>query len=160
MKYNEFTAKKLGEVLAFCQVGLDTIDKGETALTDAYKDFDISPAELRKSLLAHAGKIEAFVNEAGVSEITNAKAQKTGEKLTLMRDMYVGEEWDNPAELMEWSGFFEGAAVVHFALVVGVAEVLADTELKKLADEGLTFHHNLLHTTQKAITAIGKNKAK
>ncbi len=156
-RMNQFTAKKLGEVLAFCQVGHETFEKGRVALEQGLgaEVVEKALAELEQQAM----DIEAAAKEAGVEEITLTKAQGTGGKLRGMRDMYVGDEWDNPAELLEWSGFFEGAAVVHWALVVGAAEALNDTHLQDLAATGKTLHHTLLHTVTERITKLGNQKA-
>ncbi len=151
---NEFTAKKLGEVLAFCQVGAETMEKGKQAFASALSDQDIDA--LVTTLSEQAQKIESLTEN---KDVTMTKAEATGKKLRAMRDLYVGDEWDNPAELMEWSGFFEGAAVVHWDLVIGASEVLNNEELKDLAMTGRAFHHDLFHAASGALKVIGRTKA-
>src|SRR5690606_25418419 len=103
-------AKKLGEVLAFGFVLEDTIEKGEGALKEALGDELDS---LIKGNKKHIESVKQIAEEKSVGEETLSKAEKTSEKLKAMRDLYVGDEWDNPVELMEWGGFFHGAAIVH-----------------------------------------------
>lgn len=151
---NEFTAKKLGEVLAFCQVGAETLEKGKQAFAEALPEQNID--ELISSLNDQAQQIDSLTEN---KEVTLTKAEGTGKKLRAMRDLYVGDEWDNPAELMEWSGFFEGAAVVHWDLVIGASEALNNEELKSLAMTGHSFHHDMFHAASNALKAIGATKA-
>lgn len=156
---NEFAAKKLGEVLAFCRVGAETIEQARagfeekmalesTAITQAIEDFK-----------SHGGKIEALVEEAGVADITLTKADGTSNKLRSMRDLYIGDEWDNPVEVLEWMGFFEGAALVHWALVDGAAKGLQHEALAKLAADGRDYHEKLLNTVSNLLRQTGEKKA-
>lgn len=151
---NEFTAKKLGEVLAFCQVGLETIGKGIDALESIYGKEGMTI--MVTAIERQAKEIEEI---AGGSEITLNKAQATGKKLGTMRDLYVGDEWDNPTELLEWSGFFEGAAIVHWELVMGSATGLGDHKLQTLASEAINFHKGLLSQSSEFLRTTGMARA-
>ena len=154
---NEFVAKKLGEVLAFNRVGTDTIEKGKEALVASLGQERVSDM-LEKNRI-HGEEVMRVATEAGVIDTTLAKADKTGEKLMKMRDLYVGEEWHNATELMEWSGFFEGAAVVHWALVRGAAEGLNHEGLLILSEEALNWHYELLELAESELGSTGQNKA-
>lgn len=154
---NEFTAKKLGEVLAFCRVGLETFERGNDALTQGLGG-DIQ--SLIEDLQNQASQIESLAQEAGVEHITLPKSEATGTKLRSMRDLYVGDEWDNPAELLEWSGFFEGAALVHWALVVGAADAVEHETLQNLAEDGRDFHQDLLERVTDCLEQLGQQRAK
>ncbi len=157
MKYNEFTAKKLGEVLAFARVGVETMEKGRGGLNQVWEDNLNDFITQQKE---QATQIEAVAQTAGVSDVTMAKAEGTSGKLRSMRDMYVGDEWDNAAELLEWLGFFEGAAVVHWKLVLGAAETVQDEVLTTLAQDGHGLHTGLLARVQESISVVGSERAK
>lgn len=152
----EFSARKLGEVLAFSRVGAETMEKGRSALETVFGADTVG--SLIETHKAQAAGIEKAAADAGMAEVTMAKAEGTGGKLRNMRDMYVGDEWDNPAELMEWLGFFEGAAVVHFSLVKGSGEALGNDEVKALADAGTDFHNRILHDVVRNIADYAKKK--
>jgi len=112
---NEFIAKKLGEVLAFAEVGIETLERGQEGFASVLgKSAPEKMLETNKEHSALLKKIAADDKQFG--SVTLAKSIKTGEKLRKMRDLYVGDEWDNGVELLEWSGFFEGAALVHWQL--------------------------------------------
>lgn len=157
MKINEFVAKKIGEVLAFTNVSTDTIEKGKDALIEALGEERVMDM-LEKNRMHGEELIRIATDGAGI-DTTLAKAEKTGEKLMKMRDLYVGDEWDNATELMEWSGFFEGAAVVHWALVKGAAEALNNEGFIMLAQEGVTYHYELLELAESELGSIGQTKA-
>lgn len=152
---NEFTAKKLGEVLAFSNIGVELFERGETALKEAVDDYD----ELKLAFDEQATQIKEAADAGGVLETCETKAQATGDKLRGMMETYIGDEWDNLAELLEWMGFFEGAAVVHWKLVEGVSETLGDSSLASLAENGTTLHHDLLHRVQEMIKQVGSDRA-
>ena len=154
---NEFVAKKLGEVLAFNQVGTDTLEKGKTALVAAIGEERFADMEDKNRI--HADAIIKIVTDAGMIDTTTEKAAKTGEKLKSMRELYVGDQWDNATELMEWSGFFEGAAVVHWALVRGAAEGMNDGVLLELANEGVNWHYELIELAESELATTGQNRA-
>ncbi len=154
---NEFVAKKLGEVLAFNQIGTDTISHGRAALVAALGEEKIIEMEEKNRM--HGESVINIATEAGVIDTTLAKAEKTGEKLKKMRDLYVGDQWHNAVELMEWSGFFEGAAVVHWALVRGAAEALNNEALLLLAEEGVNWHYELIEMAESELGQEGGDKA-
>lgn len=154
---NEFTAKKLGEVLAFAVVGQEIFEKGKDALAQVLTVEGV--AEAAKSMEGHAQAIKSLAEIRGTGEVTIPKSQKTGDKLRAMLDLYVGDEWDNPAELLEWLGFFEGAAIVHWKLVEGAGTALNDIKLQELAASGVKFHQNLLLTVSERIRDLGGKKA-
>ena len=108
---NEFTAKKLGEVLAFATVGIETWEKGREAIESVFgEDTD----RLIDASKKHRDTLGNIAESENVQDIVSKKLEGTGTKLRSMRDLYVGEEWHNPTELLEWSGFFEGAAQPRF----------------------------------------------
>lgn len=157
MNINEFVAKKLGEVLAFNRVGTETLEKGRTALVEVLGEEHVLDREEKNRI--HGEEIVRLVTEAGVVDTTLLKSSKTEEKLRAMRDLYVGDQWDNATELLEWSGFFEGAAVVHWALVRGSAETLNDENFLTLAQEGVNYHYELLEKSESELGLIGQDKA-
>jgi hypothetical protein len=154
---NEFVAKKLGEVLAFNRLESDTLSKGRTALVAALGEEKIADIEDRNRL--HNESVMKVATDAGMIDTTLAKADKTTEKLMTMRDLYVGDQWDNATELMEWSGFAEGAAIVHWALVRGCAEGLNDETLLTLAEEAINWHYELLEIAEAELGTTGQTKS-
>ena len=157
MNINEFTAKKIGEVVAFCNIGSDTLVKGGDALHAQLGDtlaLDIIEKNtLYKEALLH------IVAGTAMLAITEAKATKTGEKLSAMRELYIGDQWGNPTEVFEWSGFFYGAAIVHFALVRGSAEALGHEQLIELANEAIAWNYEILESIESKLAEVGSDRA-
>jgi hypothetical protein len=77
-----------------------------------------------------------------------------------MRDLYVGDQWQNPTELLEWSGFFEGAAIVHASLLSGLAAEEGHEELKSFAKEFLSFHKQIFEDVDDHLFTIGREKSR
>ena len=154
---NEFTAKKIGEVLAFTRVAVDTVERGRSALVERLGEEKVQDMVEKNTL--HGEECIRLATDGGVIDTTLAKAEKTEAKLKQMRDLYVGDEWDNATELMEWSGFFEGAAVVHYALLRGVGEGLAHDGLTLLAEEGIATHYELLEIAEEELHSVGQDRA-
>jgi len=154
---NEFVGKKLGELLAFNRVGTDTYEKGRASLVIALGGEKFLDVEEKNRM--HGEKIMRLATEGGVIDVTLAKATATEEKLKSMRDLYVADQWDNPTELMEWSGFFEGAAIVHWALMRGAAEGLNHEGLLALTEEGVNWHYEMLEMAEGHLETIGQSKS-
>lgn len=154
---NEFVAKKLGEVLAFTRVGQDTIGKSREALIEAIGVEQIM--DMEEKFRIHGEEVLRVATEAGVVDTTIDKANKTEEKIKKMRDLYIGDQWDNATEIMEWTGFFAGAAIVHWALVRGTAEGLSDQSLMILSEEGVNWSYELLERAESELESHGQDKA-
>jgi hypothetical protein len=154
---NEFVGKKLGEILAFAEVGAETWERGQESLA-LVLGADVVADVIARSF-EHARTIRSMAEELGTSEVTLKKLEGTGKKLREMRDLYVGDQWHNPVELLEWSGFFEGAAVVHFALVRGAGEGLDHEGLTELGTEGADFHQQILDKAEGELHSVGQNRS-
>lgn len=154
---NEFTAKKSGEVLAFATVGLETIAKGEAALEKAFGKERV--AAIRHELLRESQDLKLLAeNEKARQDILVKKSEATSGKLRQMRDLYVGKEWENSVELLEWLSFFEGAAIVHWHVARGAAAGGRDESLSELASSAIAFHRELLADVSEKIEAIAREK--
>lgn len=149
---NEFIAKKLGEVLAFSRVGQALLERGGEGFEQIWSQEQL--AEIAVKLFE-----QQQILEQDASDITLKKAEATGSKLTGMAETYIGDEWANPAELLEWLGFFEGAAVVHWRLVEGAAEQADDAELAKLAHLGVELHSWWMAEVGEKIKQLGAERA-
>jgi hypothetical protein len=155
---NEFAARKLGEVLAFCEVGSETFTKGKSAFNEVFGEERVSKI-LEENRILKEGILNVM-EKAWKADFTLNKAKATGEKLKNMRDFYVGDEWYDAAEMLEWSGFFLGAAVVHWKLVEGAAEELGNETLKNLSVKGVSFNEDLLDSVCEEIRKVGVKKAR
>jgi len=148
-----FLAKKTGEILAFSKLTEETFKKAKETLAGSIKESDLD--EIIGKSASQIGKIEDVSEKNGVLEAVRTKAEKTVEKIGKMRDLYLKEEdWEDPAEVFEWLGFFEGAAVVHFSLVLGKAREAGVGELVEIAVLGFNFHQELLETVSLAIRKV------
>ena len=154
---NEFAAKKMGEVLAFNRLSTETLEKGRAALSAVLGEQRILDMEEKNRM--HGDAIVQIATEAGVVDTTNAKADATKLKLAQMRDMYIGDQWNNATEIFEWSGFFEGAAIVHWAVVKGVAQAVNNETLLTLSQEGITWHYELLELVESELESKGADRA-
>jgi len=154
---DEFVARKIGEVLAFAEVGLETFEKGREGLVQVFGEEVFG--EINNKNSEHAGKLKEIVENAGVSEMTLAKARSTRNKLKFMRDYYISDEWHDPIELCEWLGFFEGATIVHWKLVQGAAETLQEEKLLEISKQAISFHQGLINKISEAIKKIGSEKS-
>jgi len=154
---NEFTAKKIGEVIAFAQVGNATILKAKSAFSEFMAEDEVKNAISKSE--KHIDALLAFATEKNIIDIVKSKAEKTGTKITSMRDAYIGDEWGNPAEIFEWWGFFGGGAIVHWNLLKGIAETIEDDVLAALTYDGIAYHESLYDSSSALLTEIGRNRA-
>lgn len=128
-------AKKLGEVLAFSQGMIQLLDKAKVAAETIWTEKGTS--SLREEHFLLEKTVVQLADSFGTTATVIAKSEKTLEKLNTMRDMYIKDEWDNPTEIMEWLGFFAGAAIVHWSLIGGIGDAEKNNELLSLTEKAL-----------------------
>lgn len=149
MNIEKKKSKKLGEVLAFANVGVDTFEKGREGLVKVWDESEVEG--LITTNKEHAESIKELINKSDMSDAGIDKSKATGEKLSSMRDMYIGDEWDDPIELCEWLGFFEGAAIVHWSLIKGFAEKEKDEDMEEVSDKAIEYHNRLFEKVNETI---------
>jgi hypothetical protein len=154
---NQFTAKKLGEVLAFTTMGLEILDKGKAALVKIMGQNSVDA--LTKMTLEQQDNIQDIAKKQDILQVVQEKSSGTEEKLRQMQDLYLQDRWDDESELLEWLGFFEGAALVHWKLVEGVSQQAEDSYLSRIVNKGLTMHQALLFKVSEAIKRVGRHNA-
>lgn len=149
-----YSARKLGEVFAFSRVGKGTLDQGKKGLLKVLDKDRLE--EISKAHNDHISKIMEISDKYEVEEEVREKAARTEEKLTSMRDLYLADEddWENPAELFEWLGFFEGAAYVHWSLVSSKSKEEDVKDLFKLSEGAVEFHKDFLDEIAKMIKEV------
>lgn len=155
---NEHMWAKAGEVKAFAEVGITFLKKAKSGLRkDVFSADEVE--ELIAANQTHRDQIDTIAEAADATEAVDTKAEATQEKLINLQDNYLTDEddWEDPLELLEWSGFFHGGALVHWSLIVGAAKKDGPEELAQLADGGYKFHHEVLHAVQDSITELGSN---
>lgn len=154
---NEFLAKKIGEVVAFTRVGIDTIERAHAPLVAVLGEEKVQDILDRNRF--HGEELLKIALDGGAGDITLAKAEKTEEKLKAMRDLYIKDEWDNATEVLEWNGFFEGAAIVHAGLIRGGAQSLGNETFMTLCEEFVQYHYELLEMVESELALVGTDKA-
>jgi hypothetical protein len=157
MTINDTVAKKLGEVLAFNRVGQDTIDKGRAVLTEVLGAERIE--DMEEKFRIHGEGILKFATENAVIDTVLRESSAHEEEFKKIRELYIGDNWNSAGELLEWSGWFEGAAIVHWAFIFGAAQALGDEELMTFAEEGKNYRYELLELAESELEAKGQDKA-
>jgi len=141
--------RKMGEVLAFAKFGEDTMKKGQNAMTKAFGEEFVT--DFNKKNNAQIETLYEIANAHGKENVMCEKSEKTFIKFEKMRDVYLHDEWNDAIEIMEWLGFFEGAAIVHWSLIIGLSTKLDMAELLDIAKQGKAFHQDLLHAVTSKI---------
>lgn len=155
MNMNEKVAKKIGEAYAFASVLEETFIKNQEViqtLFDTYADMMIETVRSQQEDLKTLSEV------SGTSDIVLPKAERTSEKIQKMADMYVGDEWDNPVEVLEWMSFFIGGAIVHWQLIAGSAEAMEHESFQAVAQEGADYYSALLDELKEYSITIGKER--
>jgi hypothetical protein len=155
---NEFTSKKLGEVIAFMNIGKETFTKTQAVLEPVLGEGVF--ADIAEKCSIYEENISKIVDESGVATITNEQRDETLKELRDMRDEYLEHGWENTSDVLEWHGFYFGACMVHFAVIKGAAETMNNEGLMMLADEALDAYHSFLDIVAGELQTIGQDKAK
>ena len=156
---NEFTAKKLGEVMAFINVGAEQFLQAQTALASVLgQDF---VALANETYTEHKKVLNQIAEKSDLKEVILTKADKTGLKLTAMANLYMQkpEDWQDSAEVIEWLGFFEGGAIVHFKFAEAAAEELNLSEAMDFARAGAGWHQDFLVKLEQGISVVAKKRS-
>lgn len=137
---NEFTVKKIAEVYAFCQLA-------ETILTRSGASFTSYAPEVQAQLTTFSTIIYPSLVSTS-QDIFDQKVAKTITKLTTMMELYIGDEWDNPVEVLEWLSFYAGAGSAHAELAwnAGAAQG-QDTLAISIKETSEAFSHLLSSIT-------------
>lgn len=153
---NEKITKKIGEAYAFADV-LQTTYSANTEVMDEL--LGELASEVTATTATQVTALQQICAEAGTADILEPKVAKTSEKITKMGEMYVGDNWDDPAEVLEWLSFFVGGAVIHWELIAGAGKAMGHTELTTTAETGVTYYESLLTQLKVAAVAIGEVRA-
>lgn len=154
---NEFVTRKLGEVLAFTEVSKDTFELGRPAIESLLGPERV--VEIMEENARHAEEIKRLTADTEVIEPVAVSSINMAARLREIRELYVAGEWDKPVKLLEWFGFFEGAASVHWALVKGAAQTLDKESLTQLAEVGEKFHRGVLDRACELLQRSGAKNA-
>ena len=103
--------------------------------------------------------LQELAETAGMGDMMLEKAARTQKKITEMGESYVGDDWDDSAEVLEWLSFFLGAAVIHWQLITGSAKELGDERFIRVAGDGAEYYFTLLNTARSKAEDIGRARA-
>lgn len=152
----EKVAKKIGEAYAFATVLSDTFASNTEVMSELFGDHAESILERTK---IQQEELADIAQEEGMAEIVLPKAERTGTKITKMGEMYVGDDWDDVAEVLEWMSFFVGGAIVHWQLIAGAAEEMDNEHFGNVAGVGTEYYAALMNQLRSYATVVGKTRA-
>jgi hypothetical protein len=125
---DEFIVKKIAEVQAFSNLSVDIINKSSGSFGDVAPDT-------KTGLLSLKFNLSEIVKDQEFIPIYEAKVSSTHKKLSVMMELYIGDSWDNPVEVLEWLSFYSGAASAHANLVSSCMDKIGlDEEHKHLSE--------------------------
>ena len=153
---NEKITKKVGEAHAFAQVLETTYQANEAVMKELLAG---KAGAVAKTAGSQKTALQAICDEAGTTSTLMPKSEKTTEKISKMGEMYVGDQWDDSAEVLEWMSFFVGGAIVHWQLVVGAGEAMGHTSLTRVATAGVVYYEELMEQLKAAATKVGTDRA-
>lgn len=154
---NEFIAKKMGEALAFEEQTIWILTKAQ----DAFMCF-LTEIEIEGRIGDHKKNIDILLKvalEKKVKDIVEKKAEATKTKLEGMAETYIGDKWDDLAEVLEWTSFAEGAAVAHWGIVKGASEALEIEELLSVCFDAMAQHGAHFDEACDELSGVGNSKA-
>lgn len=153
---NDKVTKKIGESYSFSQVLDSTYSKNQLVFRELLGDMCTQIEAVcseQKTVLA------GVCAEAGTTDTLKAKVEKTTSKINSMAEMYVGDDWNDAAEVLEWMSFFVGGAIVHWQLIAGAGAEMKHETLTDAATTGVAFYESLMEQLKTAATTIGTERA-
>ena len=152
----EKVAKKIGEAYAFAQTLADTYSANTDVMNELLGEHSGTLLEITR---VQTEELKDIAEESGMAEIVLPKAERTGAKITKMGEMYVGDDWDDVAEVLEWMSFFVGGAIVHWQLITGSAEEMDHTHFGNIAGVGTEYYVSLMKQLRDYSIVVGKARA-
>lgn len=146
---NEFTAKKLAEVNAFVALSQDIVRRSNPTFSEHASDIATALSRLEVPTISLGEYDEVFT----------AKVEKTTLKLTRMMELYIGDEWGNPVEVLEWLSFYAGAASAHADLASAALTALGLTTEAETAQTLSDDLWDILSQIKAALTQVGRERA-
>lgn len=141
---NQKAIRKYAEVAAFVSVARVVLDKSGSALQG-------HAPETSRILTDISSRHMPVVPDDSISEF-DAKLDKTINKLTTMMELYIGDDWDNPIEVLEWLSFYAGAAAAHCA----VTSSLTGQDNDAIVQEVTAIQHDALSLLNQVISDLGR----
>ena len=152
---NEKITKKIGETYAFAQVLETTFTANEAVMTEL---LGTTASTVVSTASEQRAALHAICDAAETTDILLPKVEKTVVKISQMGEMYVGDDWADAAEVLEWMSFFVGGAIVHWQLIAGAGAAMDDEMLTDAATTGVVYYENLMDQLKQAATQVGKER--
>ena len=152
----EKIAKKVGEAYAFATVLHTTFTNNTKVMEELLGDHAGTVLDTTSKQLADLKNIAEATN---TTDTILPKAEKTGVKITGMGETYVGDDWDDVAEVLEWMSFFVGGAIVHWQLIAGAAKEMNHEEFISVAETGAAYYAELMTQLRTYAEVVGKERA-
>lgn len=156
MNMTEKIAKKVGEAHAFAHVLEHTFTLNEEVMSTLLSGY---AGTVTDTAQAQKAELETIAESVGMKEIVVTKSEKTSNKITSMGETYVGDDWDDTAEVLEWMSFFVGGAIVHWQLIAGAAEKMEDEHFKDVAAAGTDYYTQLMSQLKEYAVIVGQQRA-
>jgi len=153
---NEKITKKIGEAHAFADVLQATFESNQAVMEILLGDLS---AGVVATAASQSAALQAICTAAGTTDVLVPKVAKTSEKITEMGEMYVGDDWDDAAEVLEWMSFFAGGAIVHWELIAGAGQAMEHAELTEAATAGAAYYESLMQQLKVAAVQVGIDRA-
>lgn len=152
----EKVAKKIGEAYAFAQTLSETYNANTEVMNELLGEHAETLLDITR---VQTEELKDIAEEAQMADVVLSKAERTGTKITKMGEMYVGDDWDDVAEVLEWMSFFVGGAIVHWQLITGSAQQMEHVHFGNVAGIGTEYYASLMKQLREYSITIGKTRA-
>jgi hypothetical protein len=109
---NEKVVKKMAEVRAFVNLADKIVQNSGSNLREQFQDI----VEALESIHEYS---DYDISDESLKDVFDEKQLRTVAKLDKMMSLYIGDEWDNPIEVLEWLSFYSGSASAHASFTLG-----------------------------------------
>lgn len=154
---NEKVAKKVGEAHAFAATLSETFTNNQSVMSELFGDYADAILEATQ---VQREDLQAVSTAHDMIEVVLPKSERTATKITKMGEMYVGDDWDDVAEVLEWMSFFVGGAIVHWQLIAGAAESMGDADFLTVAQTGTAYYVDLMSQLRMYSVVVGGERSR
>jgi hypothetical protein len=128
---NEKVVKKMAEVRAFVNLASKILENSKGSLNERFKEIALMLESITRTP-------DYTIEDEAISAVFEEKRDRTFTKLEKMMELYVGDEWDNPVEVLEWLSFYSGSASAHASFTLGGLDVMESQEANEAISNQLS----------------------
>lgn len=145
---DEMIQQKLGEALAYCSFAQELLENGEAGFKEVKTDEEL--AWQKNTITKHITATQELADDMGMIDEVEECAEQTEEKVRAMSDVFIEDQWDDPARAIGFMSMVNGVSSVTWTFLAAAAEATDNEKLAQLSRQAVAFHEEALDKAKEA----------